>query len=426
MKPSPKLLFLPLAILFLLLYLFRLGQTPVYQIPEGVTIKVVGRISQPPYLKGSNQTISVGPILIKTSRFPGYFYGQKIAIIGKFTPQVTGFFQKRYLSYFPTIEVVDEAEKTFGWRSWRQSLLTLRGHLEKRVKNFLPEPGASLLNGILLGAKQEMPEKFWQNLRKTGTLHVVVASGQNVAMVAKFLLAIFVLVISHRKAIWLSLTGVLIYVLMVGAEPPVVRAGLMVGLAYLAQVFGREQEGTMGLLWAAAIILLISPLTLFDLGFQLSFTATAGILWLYPWFKQMKLFAWPVIGEALATTLAAQLGVLPLLLTNFGQISLLSPLINALVLWTVPLMMILGSVSLLAGFIIRPLGQVLSWLNWPFLTFFIKVIEWSAKLPGVSWTIGELSSWWAIGYYLVLGYCIGCKRRGRSLDHEDAAPPKAK
>ena len=251
-----------------------------------------------------------------------------------------------------------------------------------------------------------MPQNFWQNLRETGTLHVVVASGQNVSMVANFLIGVLVLLISRRKALWLAMGGAILYVLMVGAEPPVVRAGIMAILAYLAQFLGREEEGTLALFFAAGVMLLINPLLLFDLGFQLSFTATGGILWLYPWLKEKKLFSLPFLGEALATTLAAQIGVMPILLTNFGQISFLSPLINALVLWEVPLIMVLGLIVILLGLFIKPLAVVLSWFVWLLLTFFVKVIELFGSFSWVSWEIKKPSFYWAVGYYLVLGYLL--------------------
>jgi len=286
------------------------------------------------------------------------------------------------------------------------TLLKTRGRIERVIGGLLPEPQSSLLLGVLFGAKRQMPQEFWQNLRKTGTLHIVVASGQNVTMVARFLIAALVWVVNRRKALVLAIMGVILYVLMVGAEAPVVRAGIMAILTYLAQSLGREEEGMIALLMAAGMMVLMSPLILFDIGFQLSFTATAGILWLYPLVKKRKFFSLPVLGEGLATTLAAQLGVMPILLTNFGQISFLSPLINALVLWVVPMVMVFGSLVAVFGLIINPIALVLSWFVWLFLTYFVKLINLAGNLPWISLELGKLSFWWAIGYYLVLVYFV--------------------
>lgn len=166
----------------------------------------------------------------------------------------------------------------------------------------------------------------------------------------------------------------------------------------------------IALLMAAGIMVLMSPLILFDIGFQLSFAATAGILWIYPLLiggkRRRLIFKIPIFGEGLAMTLAAQLGVMPILLTNFGQISFLSPLINALVLWVVPIVMVFGSLVAVFGLIINPIALVLSWFVWLFLTYFVKVINLAGNLPWISLELGKLSFWWVIGYYLVLTYFV--------------------
>jgi competence protein ComEC len=418
MRLGQKEFWLIFLALFLPLYFLRLYSIPAYQIPEGRKIKVRGKIDQQPYLKGSQQVIMTGPFLIRTSRFPGFFYGQEIEVIGKFRKQVINRFWTRYLAYFPTIRLIKGEGSNDQRFNWRQVLLNIRGQLAVQVEELFPEPQASLLLGIIFGVKRQMSQEFWQNLQETGTLHIVVASGQNVAMVARFLIGILVLVVERRKAIWLALLGVAIYVLMVGAEAPVVRAGIMVGVGFLAQFFGREEKATIALFVAASIMLLVSPLVLFDVGFQLSFMATAGLIWVYPIIREkceatnFSLFSFPVFGEALVTTVAAQLAVMPIILVNFGQISWLSPAINGIVLWVVPLIMVLGSATTVLALVIRPLAQVLSWFVWLLLTYFVKMIEWSGSIPWASWKVGKTLEWWVVGYYLVLIWVIVRWHRG--------------
>jgi hypothetical protein len=119
----------------------------------------------------------------------------------------------------------------------------------------------------------------------------------------------------------------------------------------------------------------------------------------------------PILGEGLAITLAAQLGVMPILLINFGQISVLSPLINALVLWTIPIVMVLGFALAIFALFIRPLALVLSWFVWLFLAYFVKVISFAGSLPWISIEVAPLSLWWGVGYYLVLGYFVWQRRK---------------
>jgi competence protein ComEC len=145
---------------------------------------------------------------------------------------------------------------------------------------------------------------------------------------------------------------------------------------------------------------------LFDLSFQLSFLATTGILLIYPLFKEKKIFRFPVFGDELAITLAAQIGVTPIILLNFDQLSFLSPLINALVLPLIPLLMNLGAIIVFLGFFIKPAAQLLAWLLWLPLTYFTRLIEGFGELSWISWQIKGLSWWWGAGYYFVLGIVL--------------------
>lgn len=405
-----KLFWLALLTLFLPFYLFRLRSAPSYNIPENTEVRLRGRISKQPYLIGSQQIIYLGPVLIRTKCFPKFFYGQKIEVIGRFEKRVINPFQAQYTTIFPTIRAIQEEKNGFKRFSLTTALIRFRGRVEKAVGELISEPHSSLLLGIVFGVRSQMPEDFRQKLQETGTLHVVVASGQNVAIVIWILTELLTWVVSRKKAIVAALAGMIVYVLMIGAEPPVVRAGIMAAIAYLAQFLGREEEGTIALLFAAGLMLLISPLILFDISFQLSFAATAGLIWLYPLLRG-KIFSLPGFGPALATTLAAQLAVMPIIWVYFGRLSLLSLIINGVILWVVPLVMVLGSI--MAGFslIIRPLAQALSFFVWLLLEYFVRVIEVSGRIPGVSLEANELSVWWLVGYYVALALLVATAKR---------------
>ena len=448
---------------FLAFYVWRLSDIPKYVIPENQKVKIVGRINKQTYLKGSYQIIEVGPVLIRTNRFPGYFYGEKIMVVGEFKKQVINPFLVQYSAFFPTIQKIDEKENVWRKTNLVRWLWKTRGQIEENFNLFLSEPSSSLLLGIVFGVKSQMPENFWQNLRKTGTLHLVVASGQNVVMVSAFLMNTLVWFLKRRWAILATLLGIVVYVLMVGAEAPAVRAGIMALILFLGQLLGREGNQIRLLLITGMVMLLISPLILFDIGFQLSFAATAGIILFYPllenktfyssnenfisisdslankhflldnlisarkvksqkicWIRYvlMNVFSFPSLGEGLAVTISAQIFSLPLLLVNFGQFSWLSPLVNSLVLPTIPFIMILGGMVAGLSFVSKLLGQLLSWFVWPFLTWFIKIIDWFGNLPLGNWEVGKISWWWAIGYYLLLFLWLmgGAKWHERSRD----------
>lgn len=387
--------------LFLLVYLGRLFFWPGLDLPDGAEVRVVGKITSQPYLKGSNQILIINQFWLQTDRFPAYAYGEKIEVVGKVKKRVINRFLNQYALYYPSIWPVSEKESLINQSKIRGSLFKLRQEVESRFARLLPEPQASLLAGILLGAKQDLPENFRQDLRETGTLHVVVASGYNITVVAGFLLTVLAGRLNRKLALVISLLGIAAYMLMAGAEPPVVRAAIMGGLTYLAMFLGREKDALTGLAAAAMTMLLVHPLILFDIGFQLSFLATAGILFIYPAFKG-RVFRWPWLGEELRVTLSAQLGVLPLLLFHFGEVSFLSPLINALVLPVTPLIMLLGVVVSLAS-LVPGLAQLMAWLAWVPLTYFVGMVRLFGKLSWGMVSLSWFSWWWAIGYYLVLG-----------------------
>lgn len=406
MKPAQKAFVVLILFSVTILYCFRLQSVSRLAIPEDKVITLRGRVTKQPYLKGSYQIISVGPISLKTDRYPGYFYGDLLEVTGRFEKGVTNPFQAQYYAYSPAIRKIEGFQKQGLFSNFKSRLYFFRGRFEKIIDQLLPEPQSSLEIGILLGAKREMPEKFLNNLRNTGTLHIIVASGYNLSVVAGFLVSALIWFMNRKKALFFAFLGVVFYTLMVGAEPPVVRAAIMAILAYGAEYLGRPRDGLIALATAAIIMLLISPLILFDIGFQLSLMATAGILLIYPLLKEWKFFELPVFGDDLATTLSAQIGVMPILLVNFGNLSFLSPLINAMVLPLIPILMNLGGIVALFGLFIRPIAQVLAWVLWLPLTYFVKLIEGFGSLSWINWQIEGLSIWWGIGYYLVLAILI--------------------
>ncbi|MCX6725709.1 MAG: ComEC/Rec2 family competence protein [Candidatus Shapirobacteria bacterium] len=414
---SPSIKNLLFFLIFLCFYLLRLGQIHQYQIPENQTVKIIGRVSKQPYQKGSKQIIEVGPVLIMTNLFPGYFYGDKLSIIGKFQKKVINPFQFQYFASFPAIHLEKDNFSLIGKTGLTRFLLKTRGQIESRIKGFLPENESALLLGVLLGVKTELSENFWQNLRKTGTLHLIVASGQNVVFISSIVMSICLWFLSRKQALAITLVFIFLYVLMVGGEASVIRAGLMVGLSFCAQLFGREGNSFRFLLISAAFMLLVSPLMLFDVGFQLSFGATAGLILVSPKLKELmpRLFVLPLLSEGLILTLSAQIMTLPILLTNFGQFSWLSPLINSLVLPLIPLIMILGLIVVVLSFLFMPLAQLLSWLVFPFLTYFVHLVNFFSQLKGISWEIGTIPLVYFLPYYFLIFFWVLKKKTNVKL-----------
>lgn len=288
-----------------------------------------------------------------------------------------------------------------GWDLKWDIFQSYREDLDQQISHFLPSPQAELLSGILLGQNKNLPGQLRLALRDTSTLHIVVASGQNLSMVAGFFLSLAGL-IRRKYAIALSFMAVILYTLLSGVQVPILRAAVMFSLASLAQVFGRLKEGWWILVVTAALMLLINPKWIADLSFQLSFLATFGVVVVSPIILRY-LDKIPIIGQDLAVTLSAQALVTPVIAANFHQVSLVSLITNTLVLWIVPFIMIVGGLMVILSLVWVTAGSILGLLASIMLTYFIYIVEFFGSLPFAWEYVGEQVWIVWVGYYLVMG-----------------------
>lgn len=263
------------------------------------------------------------------------------------------------------------------------------------VNSVLPEPHASLLNGILFGTKASMPKDFYQALVTTGVLHVIALSGMNISILIT-LIGKFTRNLGRTASIVTTIGLIGIFVWFVGASPSIIRAAIMGCLALLSGFFGRKNWGLLTLFLSAGVMLLFDFSLIKDLSFQLSFLATLGILLadkkpdlLPPGQRQDGLFHQLIfiVRENLRTTLSAQIFTVPLIAYTFHRISLISPVTNILIEWVVTPIMILGFFLCIIGFLWFPLGIVAGWIVWAPLSYFISVVEVMSKIPlaSISW-----------------------------------------
>jgi competence protein ComEC len=228
-------------------------------------------------------------------------------------------------------------------------------------------------------------------------MHVIAASGMNVTMVSGFLFYIFSLVLKRQRAIFLSIAGVIFYDFLAGFQASIIRASIMGALAFSSQILGRQRDGVYALFLTAFVMLFLWPQFLTDIGFQLSFASTIGILIIPSLFKRWQ----NGISADLITTVSAQIATLPLLLGSFGTYSAWSVVVNALVLWTVPVLMVLGGFAAIAAFVFSPLAQLLLYLCLPFLAYFQSITGFFAGLRG-SLSVQNLPWQLTLAYYLSL------------------------
>ena len=360
-KKRNKLNWFLLILFLLLLFILRLASVVQPRFVSGTKIRVTGVLHQEPKRIGGLQKFTLAGIKITIWKYPEFHYGDRLVI--------TGIVKNNTLE-FPEISKGESKRQGLAW------IYELRRKIEEVYRRSLPEPQASLLSGIVLGTKSGMPDDFYDSLRKTGTLHVVVASGMNVSILAGTLVSFLLLFISRRLAVILSFILIWFYVVLAGAEAPVIRAGIMGTLAFLAQGLGREEDAWRGLGLAAVILLFLNPQNLFDLGFQLSFAATFGILlqsnklclFFGPGFSRLLQRLPRQIRSDFSQTLGAQIVTLPIIILNFGYYSVFSPLVNLLVVPILPWIMRLGLLVAVGG-------QIFAWLTLPLLTYFVWIVK---------------------------------------------------
>ena len=251
--------------------------------------------------------------------------------------------------------------------------------------------------GILIGARSTISPELQMAFQRTGTSHLVALSGFNITIIAiaiSWMLSGFHL--SSRAKLMISAASVTLFVLLVGGGASVVRAAIMGILALIARERGRIYEMTNALLFAAIVMILINPYLLrFDLSFQLSFLATLGIIIMPP-----KLESWLLwsakesgIAEILYATLGAELFVFPLILWQFGRVSLIGPLANLLVLPLIPFTMLLGFLVGVLGMIAPSLAYILAWVGHLLTSYELGVIKLLSAFPGSSATLPKVFTW---------------------------------
>jgi competence protein ComEC len=326
-------------------------------------------------------------------------YGDTIRIRGRveeqklFSNQKNNLPKKRLVVKNPKIEFV---------KSEQSAILAPASFIrQKIISTFiasLPKDEAGLFLGIVFGIKNEMNPYLLNAFRDTGILHVVAASGMNVTMAANLLFSLFASFLRRQIALGASILGIFFYTLLTGFQPSIIRAAIMAIFAYSAQILGRQNFSFLSLSFAAFLMLFFSPAFLFDVGFQLSFLSTLGLLTTKPifdsWFGKRRIF------EDFSTTLSAQIWTLPVLVSTFSSYSPVSILVNSLILWTVPPIMFLGFIGAFLSIISPFLSQPFLLLAFPLLLFFKETVFLFAKVaPVFSFA---LPSSFFIAYYLFL------------------------
>ena len=297
----------------------------------------------------------------------------------------------------------------------------VRDRLVSGIDAGLPADEAALLGGLLFGDTSRLPEDVARDFRRSGVYHILAVSGSNVVFIAGgfWLVSRPLLRLGgyrgrrSERVLWPATALVLVaYAVMSGLGPSVVRATLMAEAGLLYLWLGRRQDLWAPLCLTILVMLSARPLIILDVGFQLSFAATLGILVVYPplWRSvRAKFRGVTTVAQAAAVSLAAQAGVLPLLAVHFGEVSVVGLVANVIV---VPLSGVALTVGLAAGaaHLAGELGHILSLPLFAVTSLLLKVLTGTARLfagvPGASVITGSPPAWLVVLYYLAVAWVV--------------------
>lgn len=326
-------------------------------------------------------------------------------------------------------DVAQEAKVSGASIGWRVHLFSTQEKLRDHIHQFLPDPAASLLQGLFLGGDDGLPKSLRDHFRRAGLSHIVAVSGYNMTLVAFTVLFLALSFGLWRKtATLLAAIGILIFLLLIDTGAASLRAALMAWMVFLAFFLGRPASAPNALLLAGCLLAWFNPLIVrYDVGFQLSLLATLALITVGPWltflfesdgwFRKIHQTFVMVFGLSVAVSIF----ITPILLFHFGTVSLLSPVANIVTLF-IPLIMGLGFLMLLLGALIPLLGTILAFPTWGLLTLLIGVGE---QFGSVSWGILEgikPSISFIVGWYIVLAFAVwysraSLKRYALRMDH---------
>ncbi len=280
--------------------------------------------------------------------------------------------------------------------------LKVKRKLMSVIEATMAQKHAGLMEGTLFGSCGRIDARSRNDFALTGVVHILSVSGYHVGLLAAFCLLCGTIFRFNRTGENILIVLVTFcYAVMTGASPPVVRAVIMAWVLLLARSVRQDYDWPSSLSLAALLILLFDPHALFNPGFQLSFAATWGILYLSPLIKQFLSFQ-PHLGLTLAITLAAQIAIFPITSFYYNYFSLVSLPANLVIIPLVSLVMLLGGFSAFTGLLWLPLAEITNISTGLVLDIILRLARFLAGLPFAVVTVKQLSPLAILGFYAVL------------------------
>ncbi|HLP86469.1 MAG TPA: ComEC/Rec2 family competence protein [Candidatus Paceibacterota bacterium] len=423
-----------LIIIALVRFFFFIPKAPIYDKAVGKIVELEGLVSDDPDIRLKNKHLNIKivdkdvTILVMVGREVEVSYGDMVKVSGVLeepenfiTNRGKEFNYKRYLANQDIYYIIKNAELEIlssGHGNKIKSILyKTRNAFIKKINKVIPMPESDLANGLILGVRGGFDEDTKEEFIETGTIHIVALSGYNVSIVSEGVMKTFSLVFSQVVSIILGIFVIILFIIMTGASSTAIRAGIMGVIMLFGRMTGRAYLAGRALIIAALLMIAYDPRVLVDMSFQLSFIATGGVLYLTPkvihWFKFLPMrFG---IREMFASTVAATISVLPILLYMTGVLSLVSLPTNILILLFIPIAMFFIFLTGIFGFILPIASVFFGYIAYLILAYILFVIHFFGSLSFASISIQSFPLFLTI---LIYGFLLWWVFRniGKSFD----------
>lgn len=363
-------------VLFLLLVLFLrflLGWLEVEKYLNNSSVSITGNIYNI-YHSDSKCVIQIGRFFVDYRNDCKFSQGDRIKVSGRVNRGlIDSILGRLWLNSAELVNLPVSNEKLINKTRIGVFLKSVREKVVAKYFMFLPEPESGLVAGIVLGDKKDIGREFYEQMIKSGTVHIAVASGYNIMLVGGTVLSVCFWLMKRKRAVLVAIAAMLIYAFEAGGDPPVMRAVIMAGIIFIASCMGRKVISWWILLVTGWVMILVEPLLLVSVSFQLSIAASVGLMVIEPWVRSKFETGDERVSELLSSSgvlssVSTMLMTMPIIWWNFSRVSLIGIVCNVLILPFVPVLMILG-----AGMQVLP--QIFSWLTYTVAHWMVRVIQ---------------------------------------------------
>lgn len=264
-------------------------------------------------------------------------------------------------------------------RFFSHAVYNLKCHIEGIVEKYTDNNTSAVMKGVLFGDTSKIVNEDMENFKKAGIIHIFAVSGYNIWLIY-FVLSYLLFFPKHSVKIKTIIIMIIlfIYTLMSGCTPSVVRAFIIAAVMLSGKLIGKKADPLTSLSLGALMILIFNPLSIHDVGFQLSFMSVASMIFIFPELRKYKLPIHDKIKDMILTTISVEIGILPIIISNFNNIPLLSVLSNLFIIPLASLFTIAGLLMLPAGMLFQVFAQILGTCA----NFICSIMLWICDLLG--------------------------------------------